>query len=87
MVNFLFLNKDHFMDVQAEKLTLIQWLADLEDIEILQKIISLKKSKEEDWWSELNAEERSEIEIGIDQADKGEVISHSDAMAKYKKWL
>lgn len=85
--NFLPFAKELFMDIQAEKLRLIQWLAELNDVEILGEIISLRKAKDIDWWDKLSNEERSEIEIGISQADKGEVISHTEAMAKYKKWL
>ncbi|WP_262485330.1 hypothetical protein [Cyclobacterium marinum] len=40
-----------------------------------------------DWWDRISAEEREEIQIGLSQADKGEVTSHKEVMAKYKKWL
>lgn len=47
----------------------------------------LKKVKEEDWWDGISPEERAEIEEGIEQADRGEVLPHAEVMAKYKKWL
>lgn len=75
------------MDIQAEKLRLIEWLAGLNDVKILNEIITLKEKKEEDWWGRISAEERSEIEEGLAQAERGEVISHAEVMAKYKKWL
>ena len=75
------------MDIQAEKIRLIEWLAGLNDTKILSEFISLKKKKEMDWWDEISAEERKEIEEGLKQADNGELIPHEEVMSKYKKWL
>jgi predicted transcriptional regulator len=75
------------MDIQAEKISLIQWLANLNDAETLQELISFRESKESDWWDELSSEERSEIKTGIDQANNGDFVSHQDVISKYKKWL
>ena len=43
--------------------------------------------KEQDWWDEISTEEQAEIEEGLAQADRGELIPHEEVMAKYKKWL
>lgn len=75
------------MDLQAEKLQLIEWLAGLNDPQTLDEFIALKKSKEVDWWDEISTEERAEIQEGIAQADRGELIPHAEVMEKYKKWL
>lgn len=83
----LSLEKGSIMDIQTEKLRLIEWLAGLNDTEILNEFITLKKRKEVDWWDGISAEERSEIEEGLAQADRSEVVPHEEAMEKYKKWL
>ena len=75
------------MDIQSKKLELIQWLATVDDPDILKEFIALKQTKESDWWDEISPEERAEIEEGLDQADKGEVTPHEEVMAKYRKWL
>jgi predicted transcriptional regulator len=75
------------MDIKAEKLELIQWLAGVSDTGIIKEFVNLKKSKEVDWWDTISAEERAEIQEGIAQADRGEVIPHEEVMNKYKKWL
>ena len=75
------------MDIQAEKLRLIEWLAGLNDTKVLSEFITLKKAKEADWWDEISTEERLEIEEGLAQADKGEFVPHKEVMAKYQKWL
>jgi predicted transcriptional regulator len=74
------------MDVQAEKLGLIQWLTELSDENVIAKIKALREGKI-DWWEQISAEERAEIDEGIAQADRGELKSHDEAMAKYQKWL
>ena len=74
------------MDIQAEKLHLIEWIARLTDASIVERFISLKKEQEKDWWDDLSLEEKSEIEEGLAQADRGELVPHKEVMAKYKKW-
>lgn len=74
------------MDIQAEKLQLIEWLARLNNTTILKRFINLKKEQEKDWWDQLSKEEKAEIEEGLTQADRGELIPHKEVMAKYKKW-
>lgn len=39
-----------------------------------------------DWWDELSDDEKADIEEGLDEADKGEVFSHEEVMAKYRKY-
>lgn len=73
------------MDIQAEKIRLIEWLAGLNDTKTLNEFISLKKKV--DWWDEISSAERAEIEEGLAQADNGEVVPHQEVMGKYKKWL
>lgn len=74
------------MDIQSEKLQLIEWLARLNNTTVLKRVMALKKEQEKDWWDLLSAEEKLEIEEGLAQADRGEVVSHKEVMAKYKKW-
>jgi predicted transcriptional regulator len=59
----------------------------LNDPQTLNEFINLKKAKAVDWWDEISTEERLEIEEGLDQADKEEVVPHEVVMAKYQKWL
>ncbi len=73
------------MNLEAEKLSLIQWLAQVKDEEIIDKIKTLRASTS-DWWDQITIEERTEIEEGLAQADRGEVIPHEEVMKKYRKW-
>jgi predicted transcriptional regulator len=74
------------MDIKAEKLDLIQWLTQLTDKKIINEIKALRKEKS-DWWNDISNEEKAEIEEGLAQANKGEVVSHEQVMTKYDKWL
>ncbi|MBS1527210.1 MAG: hypothetical protein JST19_16275 [Bacteroidetes bacterium] len=74
------------MDIQAEKLNLIQWLAGLNEPSIIKRFVALKKEQQVDWWDEIDDDERAEIEEGLAQADQGELLSHEDVMSKYQKW-
>lgn len=74
------------MDIQAEKLQLIEWLIRLNDTKTLKQFILLKKKEEKDWYDELTEDEKVEIEEGLVQANKGEIVPYKQVMAKYKKW-
>ena len=74
------------MDIQAEKLQLIEWLAKLNNANTLKRLIALKKEAEKDWWDELSPSEKAEIEEGLAQADRGEVTTHQEVMSKCEKW-
>lgn len=73
------------MNLEAEKLSLIQWLAQVTDEEIIDKIKTLRASTS-DWWDQITIEERTEIEEGLSQANSGKVIPHEEVMKKYRKW-
>lgn len=74
------------MDIQAEKLNLIKWLTEVEEPSVIERFIALKNQQSADWWDEISEEHKAEIEEGIAQADRGEVFSHEEVMAKYQKW-
>lgn len=42
---------------------------------------------QKDWWLTISDEERTEIEKGILQAERGEVKSNEEVFEKYQKWL
>ena len=79
------------MAVNTLKHTIHQLIDQIEDEALLQAYLKVLESsmqvQKKDWWEEISAEERAEIEEGLAQADKGDTVSHEDVMAKYKKWL
>ena len=59
------------MDIQAEKLSLIEWLAQLQDTTVIKEIKAIKKEKEADWWGDLTIEQQQDIEAGLSDFKKG----------------
>jgi predicted transcriptional regulator len=73
------------MSIETRKLKVIHWLSELKDETILAKIEQLKPSKK-DWWEEITDQEKDEIQEGLSQADKDEVKTTEEVLAKYRKW-
>jgi predicted transcriptional regulator len=72
------------MDLQAEKLELIQAIIDIEDISLIRKIQRLisKETMTDDWFDELTIEQQQSIDRGLAEADRGEFIPHEEAMKR-----
>ncbi|KQB38390.1 hypothetical protein [Flavobacterium aquidurense] len=74
------------MNLEARKYQFIQELVKVEDERILEKLELVLKANQNDWFDELSQSEKNEIQIGLDQAEKGEFTSHEDVMKRFSKW-
>jgi len=74
-------------NIQNIKIELIQWLTTLDDKSLIQKILDLRISQTKDWWDKISDAEKTSIEKGISDAEKGKLSSHSEARKIYEKWL
>ena len=74
------------MNLEARKYQFIQELVKVEDESILEKLELVLKANQNDWFDELSTSEQAEIQIGLEQADKGELTSHEDVMKRFSKW-
>ena len=71
------------MDIQAEKLSLVQAVLNIEDMSLIQDIKNLlEDSQTDDWFDDLTEEQQQSVIRGIDQADRCETISHAEAVAR-----
>ena len=70
------------MDIQAEKLELIQAVIGIEDVKLIRKLKRLIAKHSVDWFDELTEEQQQSIDTGLAQLDRGEFISHEEAMAR-----
>ncbi len=76
------------MDFSAQKLDLIQWIAELKDVSLLKRIQELRlKSIDSDWASMLTEEEKTSVSSGLEDIEKGKVIEHTEVQKRYAKWL
>ncbi|NLL27318.1 MAG: hypothetical protein GX259_00830 [Bacteroidales bacterium] len=73
------------MDIQAKKYLLIEWITSLSDSSLIDKLMQI--AEKSDWWDEISDEERNSIEKGLKDISDGRVISHSDVMKRYEKYL
>ncbi|MCU4176928.1 hypothetical protein [Carboxylicivirga sp. N1Y90] len=77
------------MNIQAEKLGLIEWIAKLNDSSVIEK---LKKIHEEDLqtssgWTEISEFEKESIERGLKDIEEGKVGAHDTARKIYERYL
>jgi len=76
------------MTLQTEFSWMQSELMKVKEPDLIAAIKSLLKYREKqiqkDWWNEISDEEKAEIEEGIAQADRGELIPHDEIMANPK---
>ncbi len=86
MINFV---KTENMNIQTEKLGLIEWISKLNDTSIIERLKSIKEdySRSGDWWDSLNKEELDSIDRGLKDLKDGKVHSHDTARKVYEKYL
>jgi predicted transcriptional regulator len=76
------------MNLDSEKLKIIDWIANLKDETVIAKIKILKDhSIDADWWDEISEAEKVSIERGLEDVKAGRVIDHSEVKKLYEKWL
>ena len=71
------------MDFSAKKLDLIQWLVQLNDEQLLNKIQALQK-EDTDFWNELSEPQRQEIKNGLAELEAGQKHDYESVVAKYR---
>ncbi|MDD2564096.1 MAG: hypothetical protein PHU27_07780 [Salinivirgaceae bacterium] len=77
------------MNIQTQKLDLIEWISKLNDSSVIEKLRSIKEdyAKSKDWYADLNAEELASINRGLKDIDEGRLNSHESARQIYVKYL
>jgi len=75
--------------MQSEKIKLLKLLEQTEDMELIEDMLALLKSRTEkpNRYEEWNEEVRNDVEEAINQADAGEIIPHKKAVTQLKKWV
>jgi predicted transcriptional regulator len=75
------------IELRADLHNMIDKITDSNVLNAVKTLLSGRTVSQSDWWDTISDEEREEIEQGLAEADRGEVIPHEEVMAKYKKWL
>ena len=77
------------MNIQAEKLSLIEWILKLQNKSVIAKLRRIQEEhiNSEDWWNELSKEEKESIERGLKDIKEGRIHSHESVRKIYGKYL
>ncbi len=74
------------MDIQAEKLKIIELLLQTDNPSVLDKIKSIFDSQQDqDIWLELNEDQQIEIENALKEVSQNKVKDYQEFMAKHRK--
>lgn len=73
------------MNIQGEKLDIIQWLASVNDIRIIKQFILLKRSNEDTTFINLTQAEKDAIDEGLQSIKDGRFKSHEEVTEITKK--
>jgi len=82
--------KIHVMDVielRTDLHNMIDKITDSSVLNAVKTLLSDRSTSQADWWDTISEDERAEIEQGLAEDERGEVVTHEEVMAKYKKWL
>ncbi len=71
------------MNIQAEKLSVLQQIINTDDLSLIQEIKSLLINRDLDWFDGLNKTQQADVMEGIAQLDRGDVFSHEEAKKRF----
>lgn len=74
------------MNLQTEKLNLLQTILNTNDESLIMDIKTLVDNRNTDWFKHLNPIAQHDVLEGLAQADSGEVVAHSDVVTLFGKW-
>jgi len=70
------------MDIQSSKIELVKIILNIENDKLIEKITEFIQKEKVDFWDELTATQREEIENGIAELNKGKRIEFNDFLKK-----
>jgi len=71
------------MNLQAEKLSVLQQIINSDDAALIKDIKSLISNRNLDWFDSLNKSQQADVLEGLDQLDNGKSFSHEDAKKRF----
>ncbi len=75
------------MNIAATKIEIAQQVFNTNNKDLIKYIKTLFETQDVDLWDELPDAVKKSAERGLEQADRGELKSHTEVMKKHKKWL
>lgn len=72
------------MNLETRKINIINWVSSIQEEGILKEMEKLQRERT-DWWDKVSTEDKRAINEGLEQLDKGEYISRSEARNRIKE--
>ncbi|MGL1887481.1 MAG: hypothetical protein OCD76_13280 [Reichenbachiella sp.] len=72
------------MDIQAEKYSLIEYITQVKDTSLIEKLKDFVRANETDFWNDLTEAQKLEIKQGMDELDNGQKFGYETVMSKYR---
>ena len=79
--------KNEVMDIQAEKYSLIEYITQIKDIRLIEKLKQFVEATENDFWNDLTEDQRQELKQGMKELDNGQKHDYEKVMSKHRKWV
>jgi len=74
------------MNLEAEKSNILQTIMKINDEGLIMDIKAFLSGRKDDWFDELSVEQRNDVLEGLSEADRGDTVSHADAVKLFEKW-
>lgn len=71
------------MDIQLSKIELVRTILNIENEELINKLINFIQNEQVDFWSQLDKEQQNEISEGIQQLDSGKRVTYESFLEKF----
>lgn len=72
--------------VEIKQAAIAKQVLNTTDEEVLDHVKALLDVQKKDWWTGIPAKIRKDVEESLAQADRGETVSHADAMKQLREW-
>jgi hypothetical protein len=72
--------------VEIKQAAIAKQVLNTTDEEVLDHVKALLDVQSKGWWQSIPAKIRKDVEESLAQADRGETVSHADAMKQVRAW-
>lgn len=70
------------MDIKASKIELVKLILNIENSEFIKRVTDFINNEKADFWNELTAEQKAEIEKGLEELNNGKKSSYEDILKR-----
>ncbi len=74
------------MNIQSEKLDLLQTIINTNDERLILDVKEFLSNRKTDWFDELSNKQQNDVLEGIAEADRDETVPHAEVVKLFGKW-